>query len=322
MRAKRARGKASVAPQQAWQRTAGGLALLYAALRHQAGTSMRRGTAAALAAPAGLLFLLFFAVPFATMAAMSVLTDNPLISERAAFTWRHYERLAEDSYYFEIIWATLRLGLWTTVVSLFLGYPLALLIARVRSALARTLLLMAVIAPMVMGLVVRTYAWLGMFSNRGVINGTLMGLGLIQEPIAFLGTEGAVVAALAHIYVPFMILTLTGVIARIDLRLEEAARGLGASRLRTFLEVTLPLSMPGILAGSLLVFALAISAYVTPIVIGGYEIQTLPMMIYQQISASFNLHFAAALGVVLLAVALLLVGAYGRAMRRAAGGAV
>ncbi len=161
-----------------------------------------------------------------------------------------------------------------------------------------------------------------MFSNRGVINGTLMGLGLIQEPIAFLGTEGAVVAALAHIYVPFMILTLTGVIARIDLRLEEAARGLGASRLRTFLEVTLPLSMPGILAGSLLVFALAISAYVTPIVIGGYEIQTLPMMIYQQISASFNLHFAAALGVVLLAVALLLVGAYGRAMRRAAGGAV
>ncbi len=95
---------------------------------------MRRGTAAALAAPAGLLFLLFFAVPFATMAAMSVLTDNPLISERAAFTWRHYERLAEDSYYFEIIWATLRLGLWTTGVSLLLGYPLALLIARVRSA--------------------------------------------------------------------------------------------------------------------------------------------------------------------------------------------
>ncbi|MCS6933210.1 MAG: ABC transporter permease, partial [Acetobacteraceae bacterium] len=215
----------------------------------------------------------------------------------------------------------LRLGLWTTLVSLLLGYPLALLIARVRSGTARTLLLMAVIAPMVMGLVVRTYAWLGMFSNRGVINGTLAGLGLIAEPIAFLGSEGAVIAALAHIYVPFMILTLTGVIARIDLRLEEAARGLGASRLRSFAEVTLPLSMPGILAGSLLVFALAISAYVTPIVIGGYEIQTLPMIIYQQISASFNLHFAAALGVVLLAVALLLVGAYGRAMRRAAGGA-
>ncbi len=275
-----------------------------------------------LVAPGAMLFLLFFAVPFLTMAAMSVLTDNPLVSERAVLTLGHYARMTEDTYYLEIIWATLRLGLWTTLLSLLLGYPLAMLIARVRSAAARTVLLMAVIAPMVMGLVVRTYAWLGMFSNRGVINGTLIGLGLIEQPLALLGTEGAVVVALAHIYVPFMILTLTGVIARIDLRLEEAARGLGASRTRTFLEVTLPLSMPGILAGSLLVFALAISAYVTPIVIGGYEIQTLPMMIYQQISASFNLHFAAALGVVLLAVALLLVGAYGRAMRRAAGGAV
>ncbi|MFN6954455.1 MAG: ABC transporter permease [Acetobacteraceae bacterium] len=275
-----------------------------------------------LVAPAGMLFLLFFAVPFLTMAAMSVLTGNPLVSDRAALTLGHYERMTEDTYYLEIIWATLRLGLWTTLVSLLLGYPLAMLIARVRSGAARTFLLMAVIAPMVMGLVVRTYAWLGMFSNRGVINGTLIGLGLIEQPLALLGTEGAVVVALAHIYVPFMILTLTGVIARIDTRLEEAARGMGASRTRTFLEVTLPLSMPGILAGSLLVFALAISAYVTPIVIGGYEIQTLPMLIYQQISASFNLHFAAALGVVLLAVALLLVGAYGRAMRRAAGGAV
>jgi putative spermidine/putrescine transport system permease protein len=155
-----------------------------------------------------------------------------------------------------------------------------------------------------------------------VINGTLLKLGLIAEPIPILGSEIAVVIALCHIYVPFMILTLTGVIARIDPRLEEAARGMGATRIRAFLEVTLPLSAPGILAGSLLVFALAISAYVTPIVIGGYEIQTLPMLIFQQVSSSFNLGFAGALGVVLLAVALLLVGAYGRAMRRVARGAV
>jgi putative spermidine/putrescine transport system permease protein len=155
-----------------------------------------------------------------------------------------------------------------------------------------------------------------------VINGTLIAIGLIQDPIAFLGTESAIVIALCHIYVPFMILTLTGVIARIDPRLEEAARGLGASRVKAFLEVTLPLSAPGILAGSLLVFALAISAYVTPIVIGGFEIQTLPMLIFQQVSATFNLGFAAALGVVLLVVALVLVYAYGRAMRRVARGAL
>ncbi len=281
-----------------------------------------RGTATLMLAPAGLIFLVFFAVPFVVMATMSLLTANPLVRPDAAFTLRHYERMVDDIYYYEVLWQTLRLGLLTTALSLLMGYPLAFLLARMRSPIGRSLLLMAVIAPMVMGLVVRTYAWLGMFSNRGVINGTLLGLGLIEEPIAFLGRESSVVIALCHIYVPFMILTLTGVIARIDPRLEEAARGLGASRVAAFLQVTLPLSMPGILAGSLLVFALAISAYVTPIVIGGYEIQTLPMLIFQQVSASFNLGFAAALGVVLLVVALGLVFAYGRAMQRVARGAL
>src|SRR6202040_1153392 len=94
--------------------------------------------------------------------------------------------------------------------------------------------------------------------------------------------------ALVHIYVPFMVLTVTGVIGRIDPRLEEAARSLGAGKLRSFLEVTLPLSLPGILAGSLLVFALSISAYVTPILLGGRNVLTLPMLIYQEVGASFN----------------------------------
>lgn len=268
-------------------------------------------------APAAVLFLLCFAIPFATMMTMSVLTANPLVRPDAQLTGLHYERLSGDIYYLSVLWQTLRLGLWTTLLSLLLGYPLAFLMARTPNATTRTLLLIAVLAPMVMGLVVRTYAWLGIFSNRGVINGTLLALGLIREPIPMLGTEPAVVIALAHIYVPFMILTLTGVIARIDPKLEEAARGLGASKVSAFLQVTLPLSGPGILAGSLLVFALAISAYVTPIMIGGYEILTLPMLIFQQVSATFNLGFAAALGVVLLIVALALVAAYNHAMGRA-----
>ena len=276
-----------------------------------------RTQAALLVAPAAVLFLLCFAVPFATMATMSVLTANPMVRPDAQFTAMHYERLSGDIYYLSVLWQTLRLGLWTTLLSLLLGYPLAFLMARTPSARVRTGLLIAVLAPMVMGLVVRTYAWLGIFSNRGVINGTLLAAGLIQEPIPMLGTEAAVVIALSHIYVPFMILTLTGVIARIDPRLEEAARGLGAGKVGAFVQVTLPLSGPGILAGSLLVFALAISAYVTPIMIGGYEILTLPMLIFQQVSATFNLGFAAALGVVLLVVALALVAAYNQAMGRA-----
>ncbi len=271
-----------------------------------------------LVAPAVAVFVVFFLLPFLTMAAMSVLTGNPMIAPHVAFTTRQFARMLGDTYYASVLWTTIRLGLSTTLVSLLIGYPLALWLARAARATTRRLLMMAVLAPMMMGLVVRTYAWLTMFSNRGVINGTLSWLGLIHEPIAFLGSEAAVVVALAHIYVPFMILTLSGVIGRIDLRLEEAARGLGAGRLRAFCAVTLPLSGPGILAGCLLVFALSISAYVTPIVIGNYSVQTLPILVYQQISSSFNLGFAAALGIVLLVVALVIVAAYNRAMARVA----
>jgi putative spermidine/putrescine transport system permease protein len=116
-----------------------------------------------------------------------------------------------------------------------------------------------------------------------------------------------------------MVLTLTGVIGRIDERLEQAARSLGAGRLRAFAEVTLPLSLPGILAGSLLVFALSISAYVTPSLMGGTDVLTLPMLIAQQVGTSFNPNFAGALGVILLSVCLVIVIAYNRILARLSG---
>jgi putative spermidine/putrescine transport system permease protein len=179
---------------------------------------------------------------------------------------------------------------------------------------------MAVIAPMLTGIVVRTFAWMTLLQDRGVINTTLMGWGVIDQPLRLMYNEFGTIVALVHIYVPFMVLTLTGVIGRIDERLEEAARSLGASRARTFLEVTLPLSLPGMLAGSLLVFALAISAYVTPFLMGGTDVLTLPMLIYQQVGSSFNLGFAGALGVVLLIVSLVVVIAYNHVLNRFAGG--
>jgi putative spermidine/putrescine transport system permease protein len=176
-----------------------------------------------------------------------------------------------------------------------------------------------VIAPLLTGIVVRTFAWMTLLADRGVINTTLGWLGVTDKPLPLMYNEFGVVVGLVHIYVPFMVLTLVGVIGRIDRTLEEAARGLGANRLRAFLEVTLPLSFPGILAGSLLVFALAISAYVTPVLLGGNNVLTLPMLIYQQVSASFNLGFAGALGVVLLAVSLALVFGYNAILGRVTG---
>ena len=250
------------------------------------------------------------------MALFSFLTGNPLRRPDVSLTTRHYGRLADDTLYIESLWSTLQIGAVTTLVSLLLGYPLAHWLARMRSRLGHALLLMAVIAPMLTGIVVRTFAWITILSDKGVINATLMGLGLIGAPLPLMYNEFGTVVALVHIYVPFMVLTLAGVIGRIDERLEEAATSLGASPLRAFLEVTLPLSLPGILAGSLLVFALAISAYVTPYLMGGQQVLTLPMLIYQQVAASFNLPFAGALGVVLLVVSIALVVAYNHVLGR------
>ena len=272
-----------------------------------------------LVGPALLLFVVFFVLPFGTMAVLSVLSGNPVQNPNVYLTPRHYARFLGDDLYHDALWSTLRIGIVTTWAALLIGYPLAHWMARMKSRLGHALLLMAVIAPMLTGIVVRTFAWMTILQDKGVMNTTLIGLGLIEKPLPLMYNEFGTVVALVHIYVPFMVLTLTGVIGRIDERLEQAARNLGASRLRAFLEVTLPLSLPGILAGSLLVFALSISAYVTPFLMGGTNVLTLPMLIYQQVSSSFNLGFAGALGVILLAVSLVVVIAYNHVLVRFSG---
>jgi putative spermidine/putrescine transport system permease protein len=274
----------------------------------------RPGMAAWLAAPALLMFVLFFVLPFGVMAVMSFLSGSPLDAAPIAPTPRHYLRFFNDELYTDALLATLRIGLLTALAALVLGYPLAHWMARMRSRLGHALLLMAVIAPMLTGIVVRTFAWMTLLQDKGVINTLLIGAGWTRAPLQLMYNELGTVIAMVHIYVPFMVLTLIGVIGRIDVRLEQAARNLGASAMRAFLEVTLPLSMPGIIGGSLLVFALAISAYITPFMMGGNAVLTLPMLIYQQVGASFNLNFAGALGVVLLAVSLLVVLAYHRVL--------
>jgi putative spermidine/putrescine transport system permease protein len=274
-----------------------------------------------LMAPALLVFVLFFVLPFGVMAVMSFLAGHPASGGEMRLTLRHYERFFGDALYLEALGATLRIGFITTAAALAIGYPLAHWMARTRSRVGHALLLMAVIAPMLTGIVVRTFAWMTLLQDRGVINATLLSWGWIERPLRLMYNELGTVVALVHIYVPFVVLTLAGVIGRIDEQLEQAARSLGATRLRAFLEVTLPLSLPGILAGSLLVFALSISAYVTPFLMGGTDVLTLPMLIYQQVGASFNLNFAGALGVVLLAVSLVVVIAYNHVLARLTGDA-
>lgn len=275
-----------------------------------------------LLAPALLLFLAFFVAPLLVVALVSVLTGNPVNDPDVRLTAQHYAKLLSDRYYLDVLLVTLRVGLYTTIAALLVGYPLAYQLARLRSPTLRTLMLMAVLSPLLVGVVVRTYAWMTLLADQGVINSVLRGLGLTRQPVRLMYNEFGIVVALVHIYTPFMVLTLTGVIGKIDPRWEEAARNLGAGKLRAFREVTLPLSLPGVVAGSLLVFALSISAYVTPILMGGFSIITLPILIYQQVSGVFNFGFAGALGLILLVVSLVIVALYQRTMARVARGIV
>jgi putative spermidine/putrescine transport system permease protein len=285
---------------------------------HQALVQPRRISwdAYLLISPALLLFFCFFILPLGVMAVLSLLSGNPVNDPDVSFTLKNYVKLTEDIFYFEVLWITLRIGLYTAVFCLLIGYPLAFQMARTKSKTIRTMMLMAVLSPMLVGIVVRTYAWMTILSDQGVINATLKKWGWLTQPLPLMYNEFGICLALVHIHTPFMVLTLIGVIGRIDLSLEEAARNLGAGKVRTFFEVTLPLSMPGIMGGSLLVFALAISAYVTPILMGGFSVITLPILIYQQISGVFNFGFGAALGLILLVVSLVIVVLYHRAMSR------
>src|ERR1041384_4945473 len=190
------------------------------------GTHTRVSPIAWAIAPAALLFVLFFILPFAVMTLLSVLSGNPVSNPNVSFTWRHYNRLFDSDLYFDALVATMRIGAVTTLIALLIGYPLAHWMARMRSRVGHALLLMAVIAPLLTGIVVRTFAWMTLLSDRGVINTTLQWLGLAPLPLMY--NEFGVIVGLVHIYVPFMVLTLVGVIGRIDRTLEEAARGLGA----------------------------------------------------------------------------------------------
>jgi putative spermidine/putrescine transport system permease protein len=267
------------------------------------------------------LFVGFFVIPLLVMFVISLLSGNPVSDRSVHFTLANYEKLFSDALYIDVLVDTITLGVLTTVFTVLIGYPLAFQLARTRSPRIRTLLLVAILSPMLTGIVVRTYAWMALLSDNGIINSGLISLGLTDAPAPLMYNTFGVVVALVHIYVPFMVLTVTGVIGKIDISLEEAARSLGATTFRTFVEVTLPLSMPGILAGSLLVFSLAISSYVTPILMGGFSILTLPILIYQQLSGVFNFAFAAALSFLLLLVSLVIVIAYFRIVRRFAEGA-
>jgi ABC-type spermidine/putrescine transport system permease subunit I len=250
-----------------------------------------------LVAPLALYMLAFYLLPLASMLLRSVADPT--------WTLENYQRLAGDTVFLQVFWTTLRTALVVTLGTLFLGYPVALALSRLRHG-AATAVLIIVLLPFWTSVLVRSYAWMVLLGRRGLINEALIASGVIDAPLKLLNTPLAVHIAMIHILLPYMILPIASVLRQIDGALLRAAAGLGAPPWRVFVQVVLPLSMPGIAAGTLLVFVLSLGFYITPALVGGPRDLMLSMLIAQQVDL-LNWPYAACLSAALLATTLALI---------------
>jgi putative spermidine/putrescine transport system permease protein len=211
---------------------------------------------------------------------------------------------------------TLRISAIVTVVCLVLGYPVAYAIAR---SPRRKLLIFLLVSPMLMDVLIRAFGWLIMLSQQGLVNVLMTGLGIWAAPQRLIYTELSVILELIHELVPFMVLPIASALEQIDPSLGEAAMNLRAGPVRRFLAVTLPLSVPGVVAGTLLTFALAMSAFSAPLILGGGNVTTMTMLMRQQMFATLNWPLGSAQAVVLVLAVVAMLALYGRLVRRVAG---
>jgi putative spermidine/putrescine transport system permease protein len=255
-----------------------------------------------LAAPYAVFLLLLLIVPFVNVALYSIHPYSPTKVLLPELTADNYANIF-DLYHLRLFGRTLRLGLITTVVCVLLGYPLAYWLARARPRL-QTLGLFLLIMPLMVSTVIRIFGWIVILGRKGLVNQALLALGL--DPVKLLYTETAVVIGLVNIFMPFMVLPLMAAIERIPRSLEEAARNLGANWWQTFRHTILPLSLPGLISGCLLVYAESISAFVTPALMGSARERMVGQQIYDEVLVSFNWPSASGLAVTMVLLTLLL----------------
>jgi mannopine transport system permease protein len=226
----------------------------------------------------------------------------------------NYRRLATEPLYAEVLFRTFWIALVATGCTLVLAYPVALLMARPRNWVGR-LATVCVMVPLWTSVLIRSYAWITLLDRKGLINQLLLGLGLIQQPLTMLYTSGAVLVAMTHVLLPFMVLPIFSSLRSISPDLPRAALNLGAGRARAFLGVTLPLSLPGVFAGCLIVFVMSLGFYITPALVGGPRTLMIATLIGQQATELLNWPFAGALAFVLLALSLGITAAFKRLLQ-------
>jgi putative spermidine/putrescine transport system permease protein len=244
--------------------------------------------------------LVFMFAPLGLLAAISFKAYEPGRGIIDTFQLGNYAKFLTDPFYLAVLWSTLATGACVTVLTLLLGFPLAYTLAHSRGW-RRSALYMGVLMPLLTSAVVRTFGWMILLGNNGFINRTLLQWEWIDHPVRLMYNLSGVVIALTEVLLPFMVLALDAALLNIDPAVVEAARNVGGSRTRVFFGITLPLTLPGIVSGSILVFSLSISAFVTPSLIGGAQVRLMPTVIYQQAMALLDWPFGAAIAFIMLA---------------------
>jgi putative spermidine/putrescine transport system permease protein len=248
-----------------------------------------------LALPLLLAFLAFFVGPLLILVVVSAFGDEKITLVNFAM----WTKFLNDPFYWKVTGNTVKLGFLTVAATLLVGYPLALVYLTARPGVQR-LLLFIVILPLLTSVVVRTFAWIVILGREGVVNSVAMALGLAPAPLRLLQTELGLIIALTQIEMPLMLLPLLSVMNRIDPNLRDASEALGASKWRTLFRVTLPLSLPGLVAGCVLVFASSTTAFISQSIIGGNRLVYLPLLIWQQSLVVYNWPLASVAALTLL----------------------
>lgn len=269
-----------------------------------------------LIAPSMLLLLVFFLVPYLNMVRMSFLVKPQGAAYLPQFTLHNYAQALFDPFHWRVLLRTFWMAGLTTLLALVLGYPLAYHIAAAH-ARRRRWLLMLIIAPLLMSVVVRGFAWLILLGRVGLLNQVVQAV--TGAELVLIGTPTAVMIGLVHVFIPFMALAVAGALANVPPDVVQAARSLGASPWRAFWRVTWPLSLPGVQAGGLLVFVLAVSSYVIPILLGNSNVLVMPMLIVQTLLDAFNWPLGSALSMVFFGLTAITVAVYLRVMAQAMG---
>lgn len=266
---------------------------------------MTAGYEMKLAAPLAGFFALFFVAPLLILLYVSLQADPGM----TRMSGLQFARFLFDPFSLGVLGRTLWLGVEVTILCLLLGFPLAWAYVRGPSW-SQPVLILVVLLPLLTSVVVRTFAWIVILGRQGIVNSALLSLGFVDTPLRLLYTGGGVVVALAQVQMPLMVLPLITALSRIDRNLDDASLALGAGAWRGFWKVTVPLCLPGILAGCMLTYAAAITAFITQSLVGGGQMLFMPMYIYQQATALQNWPFAAAISIIFLGAVLAVVSVF------------